>query len=65
MSLYQLGMGGGGLVGALIAGTICALWGLKAAMLLPALAMISLVLLLLVRSELWTMRTKEQATQGA
>jgi MFS family permease len=65
MSLFQLGMSGGGPIGALIAGTICALWGLKAAMLLPALAIISLVLLLLVRSQLWTMRTKEQATQGA
>jgi MFS family permease len=65
MSLFQLGMGGGGLIGALIAGTICALWGLKAAMLLPALAMISLVLVLLVRSQLWTMRTNELVTQSA
>ena len=65
MSLFQLGMGGGGPIGAFIAGTVCAVWGLRAAMLLPALAMMSLVSLLLVRSQLWTMRTKEPAKEIA
>ena len=43
MSLFQLGLGGGGPIGAFIAGTICSVWGLKAAMLLPALAMLLLI----------------------
>lgn len=59
MSLFQLGLGGGGPIGAFLAGSICALWGLKAAMLLPALAMVLLIALVLVRSRLWTMRTVE------
>ena len=59
MSLFQLGLGGGGPIGAFLAGTICAVWGLKVAMLLPALAMLVLVAVVLVRSRLWTMRTVE------
>ncbi len=59
MSLFQLGLGGGGPIGAFLAGTICAVWGLKAAMLLPALAMLVLIAVVLVRSRLWTMRTVE------
>jgi MFS family permease len=59
MSLYQLGIGGGGPIGAFIAGSICAVWGLKAAMLLPALAMALLIAVVLIRSRLWTMRTVE------
>ena len=59
MSLFQLGLGGGGPIGAFLTGSICALWGLKAAMLLPALAMVLLIALVLVRSRLWTMRTVE------
>jgi MFS family permease len=59
MSLFQLGLGGGGPIGSFIAGSIAAAWGLKAAMLLPALAMMLLILLVLTRSRLWTMRTVE------
>ena len=59
MSLFQLGLGGGGPIGAFLAGTICSLWGLKAAMLLPALAMLLLIAVVLIRSRLWTMRTVE------
>jgi MFS family permease len=59
MSLFQLGLGGGGPIGAFLAGTICSLWGLKAAMLLPAMAMLLLIAVVLIRSRLWTMRTVE------
>jgi MFS family permease len=59
MSLFQLGLGGGGPIGSFIAGTICEIWGLKAAMLLPALAMLLLIALVLLRSRLWTVRTVE------
>jgi len=59
MSLFQLGLGGGGPIGSFIAGSICELWGLKAAMLLPALVMMLLIAVVLVRSRLWTMRTVE------
>ena len=59
MSLFQLGLGGGGPIGAFLTGTICSLWGLKVALLLPALAMLLLIALVLLRSRLWTMRTVE------
>ncbi|HYR68208.1 MAG TPA: MFS transporter [Reyranella sp.] len=59
MSLFQLGLGGGGPIGAFLAGSICAVWGLRAAMLLPAVAMALLVAFVLVRSRLWSMRTVE------
>lgn len=59
MALFQLGLSGGGPIGALLTGTICALWGLEAAMLLPAVAMALLIVFVLLRSRLWTMRTVE------
>jgi MFS family permease len=59
MALFQLGISGGGPIGALLTGSICAVWGIKAAMLLPALGMLLLVGFVLVRSRLWTMRTVE------
>jgi hypothetical protein len=59
MSLFQLGLGGGGPIGAFIAGTICAVWGVQAAMLLPAFAMAVMVAVVLARSRLWSMRTVE------
>lgn len=59
MSLFQLGLSGGGPIGALLTGSICAVWGLQAAMLLPALAMAMLIVVVLVRSSLWSMRTVE------
>jgi hypothetical protein len=59
MALFQLGLSGGGPIGAFLTGSICAVWGLQAAMLLPALAMILLIGFVLVRSRLWTMRTVE------
>lgn len=59
MSLFQLGLSGGGPIGAFLTGTICDIWGLKAAMLLPAAAMMLLIAVVLVRSRLWTMRTVE------
>jgi MFS family permease len=59
MSLFQLGLGGGGPIGAFLTGTICSVWGLKVAMLLPALVMLLLIAVVLVRSRLWSMRTVE------
>ena len=59
MSLFQMGLGGGGPIGALITGTICSIWGLQAAMLLPAFAMMLLISVVLFRSQLWSMRTVE------
>ncbi|MBX9944112.1 MAG: hypothetical protein K2Y40_08540 [Reyranella sp.] len=51
MSLFQLGLGGGG--------TICAAWGIQAALLLSAAAMAVLIAVVLARSRLWSMRTVE------
>ncbi len=59
MALFQLGLSGGGPIGAFLTGSIGAVWGLKAAMLLPAMAMMLLIGFVLVRSRLWTMRTVE------
>lgn len=59
MALFQLGLGGGGPIGAFLTGSICAAWGLRAALLLPALAMVLLIAFVLLRSRLWTMRTVE------
>jgi MFS family permease len=59
MSLFQLGLGGGGPIGALITGTICSIWDLQTAMLLPAFAMMLLIAVVLLRSRLWSMRTVE------
>ena len=57
MSLFQLGLGGGGPIGAFIAGTLASVLGLKLAMVLPALAMAVLIAIVLVFSRIWTMRT--------
>ncbi|MSP75774.1 MAG: MFS transporter [Rhodospirillaceae bacterium] len=59
MSLFQLGLGGGGPIGALLTGTICSIWGLQAAMLVPAFAMMVLIAVVLTRSRIWSMRTVE------
>ena len=59
MSLFQLGLSGGGPIGAFIAGSICAVWGIQAAMVMPAIAMALLIVVVLFRSRLWTMRTVE------
>lgn len=59
MSLFQLGLSGGGPIGAFLTGTICSIWGLKAALLIPALAMLLLIAIVLLRSRLWSMRTVE------
>ncbi|TAJ38434.1 MAG: MFS transporter [Reyranella sp.] len=59
MSLFQLGLGGGGPIGALITGTICSIWGLQVAMLVPAFAMMVLIAVVLARSRIWSMRTVE------
>ncbi|MFO1157351.1 MAG: MFS transporter [Reyranellaceae bacterium] len=59
MSLFQLGISGGGPIGAFLTGSICALWGLQAAMILPAVGMVLLIGLTVVRSHLWSMRTVE------
>ena len=60
MSLFQLGFGGGGPIGAFIAGTLAAVLGLKLAMVLPALAMVALIGVVLMFSRIWTMRTVER-----
>lgn len=59
MSLFQLGLSGGGPIGAFLTGTICSIWGLQVAMLLPAFAMLLLIAVVFGRSLLWTMRTVE------
>ena len=59
MSLFQLGLSGGGPIGALLTGSICSVWGLQAAMLLPAVGMLLLIAFVLARSRLWSMRTVE------
>ena len=59
MSLFQLGLSGGGPIGAFLTGTICSIWGLKAALLAPAIAMLLMIAIVLQRSRLWSMRTVE------
>jgi MFS family permease len=59
MSLFQLGLSGGGPIGAFLAGSIAAVWGTKMALMVPALAMLVLVVLVFFRSRLWSMRTVE------
>jgi len=59
MSLFQLGLSGGGPIGAFLTGTICSIWGLKAALLVPAIAMLLMIAIVLLRSRLWSMRTVE------
>ncbi len=57
MSLFQLGLSGGGPIGAFLAGSIAAVWGTKAALMMPAIAMLVMIAVVLVRSRLWSMRT--------
>ena len=59
MSLFQLGLSGGGPIGAFLAGAIAAVWGTEAALMAPAFAMMVLVAFVLLRSRLWSMRTVE------
>jgi MFS family permease len=59
MALFQLGLGGGGPIGAFIAGSLAAVLGLKLAMVLPALAMAVMIVMVLMFSRIWTMRTVE------
>lgn len=59
MSLFQLGLGGGGPIGAFLAGAIASVAGTKAALTLPALAMLVMIAVVLARSRLWSMRTVE------
>ncbi len=59
MSLFQLGLSGGGPIGALLTGAICSVWGVQAALFLPAIAMILLITWVLARSRMWSMQTAE------
>lgn len=59
MALFQLGLSGGGPIGTFLAGSICAIWGIQAAMVMPAIAMVALIVVVLSRSHLWSMRTVE------
>ena len=59
MSLFQLGLGGGGPIGAFIAGSLASVLGLKLAMVLPAIAMAVLIGAVLMFSRIWSMRTVE------
>jgi len=59
MSLFQLGLSGGGPIGALLTGTICSVWGLKVALLIGGIAMLLMIAIVLLRSRLWSMRTVE------
>jgi MFS family permease len=65
MSLFQLGLGGGGPIGAFTAGALASILGLKLAMLQPSLGMAALIVVVLVRSRIWTMRTVEPSVFGA
>jgi len=60
LALFQLGLGGGGPIGAFIAGTLAAVLGLELAMVLPALSMVVLIAVVLTFSRVWTMRTVEK-----
>ena len=60
MALFQLGFGGGGPIGALLAGAIASVLGLKMALVLPALAMVVVIGCVLGFSRIWTMRTVER-----
>lgn len=57
LSLFQLGLSGGGPIGAFLAGSIAAVWGNTVALTVPAFAMLLLVALVFFRSRLWSMRT--------
>lgn len=59
MALFQLGLGGGGPIGAFIAGSLAAVLGLKLAMVLPAIAMAAMIAMVLAFSRIWSMRTVE------
>jgi MFS family permease len=59
MALFQLGLGGGGPIGAFIAGSLAAVLGVKLALVLPAIAMAVLIALVLIFSRIWSMRTVE------
>jgi len=59
MSLFQLGIGGGGPIGAFLAGSLAAVWGLQMALILPAIAMAVVIVFVLACSRIWTMRTFE------
>jgi MFS family permease len=59
MSLFQLGLSGGGPIGAFLAGSIAAVWGTKAALMVPAIAMLAMIAVVLARTRLWSMRTVE------
>ncbi len=61
MSLFQLGLSGGGPIGAFLGGGMAALWGLQAALVLPAIAMAVLIGFTLFFSQVWSMRTVERA----
>jgi hypothetical protein len=62
MALFQLGFGGGGPIGALLAGTLASVLGLKLALVLPALAMVVVIGFVLAFSHIWTMRTVEKVS---
>src|SRR3954471_7165992 len=53
MSLFQLGLGGGGPIGAFVAGSLASILGLKLAMILPALAMVVVIATVLTFSRIW------------
>jgi MFS family permease len=59
LSLFQLGLGGGGPIGAFIAGSIGAVWGVRTALLVPACVMLLAIAVIVLRSRLWSMRTVE------
>jgi hypothetical protein len=59
MALFQLGLGGGGPIGAFIAGSLASVLGLTLAMVLPAIAMAVLIAAVLMFSRIWSMRTVE------
>jgi MFS family permease len=61
MALFQLGLGGGGPIGAALCGGLAAVLGLKLALVLPAVAMAVMIGFVLAFSHIWTMRTVERS----
>ncbi|MBS0549091.1 MAG: MFS transporter [Proteobacteria bacterium] len=59
LSLFQLGLSGGGPIGAFLSGSIAAVWGNTAALMAPAFAMLLVIAMVFARSRLWSMRTVE------
>jgi len=57
LAVFQMGVLGGGPIGALISGFLIELWGPQNAVLLPAAGMIVMLLLACLFSPIWSLRS--------